>query len=82
MLKTQLTRQEVPGIVNTIDVGKDEFGGGKQTSRARDLKKVCDNGIRRRDGCSDHVRCKKPCCEDGEDAQGGIMVMVMRSTIH
>ena len=81
MLKTQLTRQEVPGIVNTIDVGKDEFRGKTNFQSSR-FERVCDNGIRRRDGCSDHVRCKKPCCEDGEDAQGGIMVMVMTSRIH
>ena len=59
--------------MNTIDVGRDK-GGNFQSSR---FGRVCDNGIRRRDGCSDFVRCEEPCSEDGEDAQGGIMVMVM-----
>ena len=55
--------------MNTIDVGRDK-GGNFQSSR---FGRVCDNGIRRRDGCSDFVRCEEPCSEDGEDAQGGIV---------
>ena len=52
---------------------------GKSNFQSSRFERECDNGIRRRDGCSDFFRYKKSCCEDGEDAQGGIMVMVMRS---
>ena len=50
---------------------------GKSNFQSSRFERECDNGIRRRDGCSDYVRCKESCGEDGEDAQGGIMVVVM-----
>ena len=43
LLKTQLTRKDFPGIVNTVDVGKDEKIN--QTSRPRDLTKTVIMGL-------------------------------------